>query len=294
MAESLHAHQIEKVLELGAWRDEGRRFAVGKDGEVFKYHEDDKETYDDFRQRQGAAAPAPSPAPAPPTASGADPESSSTNGRESLIEDYKAHLAEVRLYFDITTIDTDDGLWLIAPMWPIGKSGPRFNVALFLPNNRFVTPTAFGFRSSGQLARQISKKHTNSPEGSICAWSDGDIKWEPGDSPFLLLRLYAEWLLCQLYYRSEGCWPGRQSGLNEVYRWNEFKPNEWCDCGSKKRYGECHQSSDAALVAYLRLQGKSVAPLIRETPKSVLKFARSGWRKPPPINDLPIRPFTPT
>ena len=227
---------------------------------------------------------------APGSASASEP--ASQVGRKSLIDEYKAHLSEVRLYFDLTVVETGEGIWLIAPMWPIGKSGPRFNVALYLPDNRIVLPTAFGFRSSGELSRSISKRHTNSPEESICAWSDGDIQWAAGDSPFLLFCLYAEWLLCQLFYQTEGYWPGRQSGMGAVYRWNEFKPNEWCDCGSEKRYGECHQSSDRAVVAVLRAQRKSIAPPVREMPARVLKFARSGWRKPPPADDLPVRFFT--
>lgn len=291
MAESLHA-QRHRIVELGAWRDEGRLFAVGKDGEVSKHQEDQKEIADGYARegtagREGATG---WQGAAPPGAPAA-PEPAREVGRESLIAQYKAHLTEVRLYFQITPVETKEGIWLITPMWPIGKSGPRFMVALYLPDNRAMTPTAFGFRSSGQLARSISKRHTNSPEGSICAWSDGDIDWTPGDSPLLMLCLFAEWLLCQLFYQQEGYWPGRQSAMNAVYRWNEFHPNEWCDCGSDQRYGDCHQFLDAALVARLKAQGKSVAPPIREMPASVVRFARSGWRKPPPAEDLPVREF---
>lgn len=293
MAESLTAHQRVRILELGTWRDEGRLFAVGKDGEVSKHLEDQKEISNGHARKgtagregatgwEGTAA----------SGSAAASEPSREVGREGLIAQYKAHLREVRLYFAVTVIETDEGIWIIAPMWPIGKDGPRLTVALYLPGNRIQTPTAFGLRSSGLLARPISKKHTNSPEGSICAWSDGDIEWAPGDSPFLLLRLYSEWLLCQLFYQCAGFWPGRQSGIDAVYRWNEFKPNEWCDCGSQKRYGECHQPLDLAVVTRLKSQGKSVAAPIREMPPSVLRFARTGWRKPPPAADLPIRPFT--
>ena len=296
MAESLNAHQRDRILELGAWRDQGHRFAVGLHGEVHKHEEHAKDNDNGSGQWQEAAASAssgPSSTSGPPAAPGSEP--GSAERRKSIIEDYKAHLSEVRRYFHVTLVETEEGIWLIVPMWPIGKPGPRFTVALYLPPTIDVTPTAFGFRSSGQLARAIGKRHTNSPEGSICAWSDGDIEWAPGDSPFLLLRLYAEWLLCQLFYQSEGYWPGSQSGMvgaEAVYRWNEFDPREWCDCGSQKRYGNCHQFSDAAIIASLKARGKSVAPPLREIPPSVLTFARSDWRKVPPASDLPLRIFT--
>jgi hypothetical protein len=283
MAESPNAHLRSRILELGAWRDRGHLFAVGVDGEVSKHEEHESEHDHESRQREEPPA-----APAASAASAAS-EPAGEVGSKTLRERYRVHLEQVRLYFDLTTIETEEGLWLIAPMWPVGKPGPSFTVALYLPDHPSFTPTAFAFRSSGQLARAVGKRHTNSPEGSICAWSDGDIQWAPGESPFLLLRLYAEWLLCHLFYQVAGYWPGQQSALDGVYRWNEFDPREWCDCGSNKRYGECHRESDEALVRGLKAQGRSVAPPPREMPPSVVAFARSRWRNPPPPEDMPIR-----
>ena len=292
MTESLHAHQIEQVLELGAWRDKGRRFAVGLNGKVSKY-EDDKEHEDVRRQRQGAAS-APPATPATPSASGApaDTEPAGPHRRETLRERYLGFRPEILLYYPTAHFrEVDHGLWLVARIYPLGHDSPCYWVCLFLPDEAVFSPKAFAFRRLSPLPRAVGLRHTNFPDASICAFTDEDDAWRPGDSPKILLNLFAEWLACQLFFRLTERWPGRQTGLDATYRVQEFKGDEWCCCESNKQYGECHRASDLVEVERLRASGQFVAMPERKVPPTIIAFAKSHWKKLPDVTRLPMHPY---
>src|SRR4051812_16617181 len=231
MAESLHAHQIEEILKPGAWRDEGRRFAVGLHGKVFEY-DDDKEHKDGPRQRQGAAASAPSSA-SPTSGAPADPEPGSADRSETLTEKYLGFRPEILLYYPWTHFrEVDHGIWITSRIYPLGLDGPCYWICLFLPDVAVFSPKAFAFYRLSPMPRPVGPRHTNFPDGSICAFTDDDDAWRPGDSPKILLNLFAEWLICHLFLKLEHYWPGRQAGLDAIYRSVEFTDRDWCDCGT--------------------------------------------------------------
>lgn len=143
----------------------------------------------------------------------------------------------------------------------------------------------------GARAKVVGYRHTNFPDASICSHIPTDNVWRPGDSPLVLLNLYAEWLLCHLYLRVEKRWPGRQAGLDAVYRQIEFKDEEWCDCDSQLRYGECHKADDLREVQLLKLSGKYTPLGERRVPQSLIDFAKSRWNATPPTLALSLFPF---
>lgn len=294
MTESLPAHQVEQILELGEWRDEGRRFAVGLNGKVSKY-EDDKECQDGSRQRQGAASSAPSSSSAAPAASGApaDSEPGRSDGRETLKERYLGFRPEILLYYPSARFrEVDHGLWVTARIYPLRVSGPCYWLCLFLPNNAVHSPKAFAFYRLSPIPRPVGPRHTNFPDGSICAFTDDDDAWRPGDSPKILLNLYAEWLVCQLFLRIEKRWPGRQVGLDATYRQAEFGVLEWCHCDSGKPYGICHYQSDATQVEELKASGRYEQLPDRVVPNTIIKFAKSRWSRLPDLQQLLMHPYT--
>ena len=289
MTESLRAQQIQRILELGAWRDEGRLFAVGLDGEVFK-HEEHKDSPDERRQRQGAAASAPPPASAPSTASDAEP--AGEDGGASLVTRYLGFRPEILLYYPTAHFHVvEHGLWIVATLFPLGRRGPCYWVCLFLSEDSVFSPKAFAFSSLGHQPRPVGPRHTNYPDGSICAFTDEDDAWRPGDSPKVLLNLYAEWLVGQLYLSIEKRWPAPQAGMDATYRQLEFKANEWCHCGSGARYGDCHFEEDAKEVAELKKNGLYEELPDRVVPQSIITFAKSRWRKVPPITSLQFHAY---
>jgi hypothetical protein len=106
-----------------------------------------------------------------------------------------------------------------------------------------------------------------------------------------LLNLYAEWLVCQLFYRIEKRWPGRQVGLDAAYRQREFDVREWCDCGSGKRYGVCHYELDATEVGELKTSGLYEPLANRVVPETIVKFAKSRWSKLPDLRRLAMHRY---
>jgi hypothetical protein len=293
MIESLTAHQIDRVRELGAWRDEGRRFAVGKDGEVFKHHEGQKENTDGH-SRQGTAGREGSTGweGAAGWRAASPPEPVSQDRREALRASYLQHLPGILAYYaSLISREASDGLWVIAQSFPLGRDGPRFWICLFLPYSDGHDPKAFAFRKIA-LPRTVGPRHTNFPDASICAFSSDDDAWRPGDNPLVLLNLYAEWLICQMYLEIAELWPGRQSGLDAVYRQTEFKAEEWCFCDSGLRYGQCHMEADRNKVERLRNKGELFNHGPRKVPPAVLRFAKSHWKRVPVSSDLQLHPYT--
>jgi hypothetical protein len=288
MIESLHAHKIERILELGAWRDEGRRFAVGLNGEVFK-HEDDKEYPDERRQGQGGTSASPAASASPP-ASGSEP--AGANGGQALRPRYAHLLKSVREFYpSLLSREVKDGLWVIVQSHPLGLGDPRFWICLFLPYSDLFDPKAFAFSKISPPLRAVGPRHTNYPDASICAYIPADDAWRPGDSPLTLLNLYAEWIVCHLYFELEQRWPGAQFGMDAIYRNVEFGAQDWCTCDSGRRYGECHMGSDRVEVEMLKLRGKYVGLGTRIVPASIEKFARSKWKRSPVGSELKLHPY---
>lgn len=288
MIHSLHAHQTDRIRELGAWRDEGRLFEVGKDGEVGKYHEDQKEN-SDGHSRKGAAGRQGASGPRGPEASS---ESAGQDGLSEVRGRYLEAMTEVRdFYPDLRVLAIDDGIWLVTQIFPIGRDGPSFSVCLFLPDSKAFDPKGFAFVGGGVRAKVVGYRHTNFPDASICSHIRSDNVWWPGDSPLILLNLYAEWLLCHLYLRVEKRWPGPQAGVDAVYRQTEFKDDEWCGCDSQLRYGQCHKARDLGEVQLLKLSGEYSPIGERRVPQSVIDFAKSRWKMVPPTVTLSLFGF---
>lgn len=295
MIDSLSEDQIEQVVMLGGWRDEGHLLAVSPDGEVSVHPADKGESHVTTEERERTARWQGSSGrqrAAGPSGAAAPPEPARQDGIADLRQQYFDAMAEVREFYpDLRVIEVEDGIWVVTQIFPIGRGGPYFSVCLFLPDRKDLEPTAFAFEKSGKSGKPIGPRHTNFPEASICAYSATDGVWEPGRTPLILLNLYAEWLVCQMFFVSEGYWPGRQSGQDSRYREIEFRDREWCDCPSGKRYGECCKGRDAAAVATARLKGEYVPLPNRSVPRQVIRFARSGWRMPPSPMGFASRPF---
>jgi hypothetical protein len=106
---------------------------------------------------------------------------------------------------------------------------------------------SWGFwRDSPFSVRWIGPRHTNFPDGSICAFDPTDWTWVFGDSLVSLLDLYSVWALRHLHLQMFNRWPGPQSVFHPYERRVEFQPDEHCGCGSGRAYGLCCASHDAA------------------------------------------------
>lgn len=295
MTDSLTPGQRDEVQRLGAWRDEGHLLAVGRFGKVSTHPADKGDNDVATEQREGAArrqGPSGRQRAAGSRGAAAPPEPACEDGSPDVRAAYLASMPEIREYYpDLRVIEVEDGIWVVTQILPIGRDGPFFTICLFLHDDKAMDAKAFAFKSDGRHAIPAAERHTNFPDRSICAFCADDAVWRPGESPHILLNLYAEWLVCQLFFEQEGHWPGRQFGPNASYRVQEFRAPEWCHCGSAAQYGNCHMESDRREVARLK-ELKRYEPLARRTlPPAVKEFAKSGWKHAPLGAELFPHPF---
>lgn len=134
----------------------------------------------------------------------------------------------------------------------------------------------------------IGPRHTNFPDGSICAFEPMDGTWTFGDPLVVLLDLYTVWALRHLHLELLGRWPGYQAVAQPYERILELRPDEYCGCGaSDKLYGDCCREKDLAgdrIRAAVRFLFSSGGRL-REAPEAVVRFARKA-KNPPVIHEL--------
>lgn len=91
----------------------------------------------------------------------------------------------------------------------------------------------------------IGPRHTNFPDGSICAFEPSDGTWLFGEPLVALLDLYTVWAVRHLHLQTFGRWPGPQAVHMPYERVLELNADEHCGCGeSNRRYGECCRGKD--------------------------------------------------
>lgn len=145
----------------------------------------------------------------------------------------------------------------------------RFLVAI--PYTKDSVAKGWGFWGISSIGVEwIGPRHTNFPDGSICAFEPSDGTWNLGDPLTQLLDLYSLWALRHLYMKILGRWPGYQSIHFPYERILELRPDEHCGCQHSGRlYGECCQKNDT--------RRNILADAIR-----FILICNGGVRKPPP------------
>ncbi len=99
----------------------------------------------------------------------------------------------------------------------------------------------------------VGERHTNYPDGSICAFEVSDGTWRRGHSAVVFLDLQSLWLARHLHLMRLGRWPGRQILHTPYERVAEHRPGEFCGCDSGRAYERCCREGDLRLGAYDRL-----------------------------------------
>lgn len=132
-------------------------------------------------------------------------------------------------------------------------------------------------------AAWFGPRHTNYPDGSICAFEKDAETWAFGDSLVALLDLLSVWAIRQLYLESFGRWPGPQASSYPYERLIEFQDTEHCGCAKLKgRYSQCCKPRDlfykplAIACAHITLSGLR----IRQAPPAIVDLVLHGT---PPI-----------
>lgn len=173
----------------------------------------------------------------------------------------------------------DGGFWLLTESMLLpGLRESAVFLTGFSPQKEAVK--SWGFWRHGCVAhRWIGPRHTNFPDGSVCAFEPRDGTWVMGEPIVDLLDLYSLWALRHLYLTVFGRWPGPQSVPYAYERIAEMREDELCGCGGTgKRYGECCAPIDRA----------------QDQVRVAVNFlARVAWeRKPPPAVVSVLRDHT--
>lgn len=179
----------------------------------------------------------------------------------------------------------DDGLWLLVESSIL--SGLR-RAAIFVVRVSYANADvrAWGFwRHSLILLQWIGPRHTNFPDGSICAFHPDDGVWNFGDRLDTLLDLYTVWALRHLHLEVVGRWPGPQAAFHPYERISELRADEYCGCGtSDQRYRDCCRDKDlgrnrvADALDFLKRHANGV----RQPSRSILQLAH-GVSGPPNV-----------
>lgn len=179
-------------------------------------------------------------------------------------------LSEVGVAYPGTMIyRQEEGFWLrLESLLLPGKGRKAVFVVAVMPRIRQVS--AWGYWHGGCIGVSwIGPRHTNYPDGSVCAFDGTDGSWQYGDDFVKLLDFYTVWAVRHLHLEWFGRWPGPQASANPVERITEFRGGELCGCSAPRgTYESCCKQHDMAEV----------------TPRAVLSFmllSQNRHRYPP-------------
>lgn len=162
---------------------------------------------------------------------------------------YEAELEDVRSAYPGAKVWLrGKGVWLLTESLVLHGLTKRATFLTAVPFIRGSRAQAWGYWTTAISASWIGPRHTNFPDGSICAFEPRDDTWSIGESIIKLLDLYTLWALRHLHLELFGRWAGYQSVPIPYERLQELQDDEFCGCDrSHLRYSECCKSADLAL-----------------------------------------------
>ena len=214
---------------------------------------------------------------------------------QRLRDGYRRQRDVVSSVYPGTLIDeVKYGMWLTVESKLLEDLNRSATFLIFVPYSEGIPVRAWGFWSTAVSFDWIGPRHTNFPEGSICAFEPTDNTWLPGGNLIPLIDLYSLWAVRHLHLEQFGFWPGDQYVVHPYERLTELKDHEKCGCGSSDlRYHECCKSSDMAQDRIeLMRDFQSRYGIKREPPRTVLSYIRT--RKQFPLYQEMYEPVKPT
>lgn len=212
---------------------------------------------------------------------------------------YESELTAVQHAYPGTRVwRQKDGLWLLTEsvLLPGIWQKAVFLTGIPFSRRHIVRSWGFWMGTPQNHPTWIGPRHTNFPDGSVCAFEPRDGTWNHGDSLVVLLDLYTLWALRQLHLKAYQRWPGRQVAHFVHERLTETRPTEYCGCGSNLPYENCCKPDDLKenrlleAVRYLSFGGRNppvtiqgfirkqdVPPKLEDVLPTVQVTARGEW-----------------
>ena len=85
------------------------------------------------------------------------------------------------------------GIWYMVPVFPLGKAGPCAMMITGIPDDTNARILTWGFWASDRRTAWIGPRHTNYPDGSICAFVENELVWRDGDPLLPYYDNLSEW-----------------------------------------------------------------------------------------------------
>ena len=183
------------------------------------------------------------------------------------------------------------GMWLLVRSAVIDGLDRHATFLIGLPYAPGLGPRGWAYWTySGQYS-WMGRRHTNFPDGSICAFSPMEGVWSEGGNLVTLVDLYSVWALRQLHLELLGRWPGMQHSNSRFYRLMEFHDDELCSCEFGLRYVDCCKSRDRAAFLANPQQLKAEFEQVtsgcaldgRMPPHLISEFIGGRLTAPPPL-----------
>lgn len=221
----------------------------------------------------------PRPSSGPPPVVGTDESAVYRESLSSVCEAYPG----ARIWWQ------DGGFWLFAESSLLPGLGRKAGFLVGVSSERKEVRSWAFWYSEIAGATWIGPRHTNFPDGSICAYEPRDGTWAFGDPLVTLLDLYSVWALRHLHYEAFGRWPGPQAVSQPYERMLELNDDEHCGCLSSegRRYVDCCKTEDLQRnrIAEAMKFGFFSCWSLRFPPTPVLRFVRD-WNQPPSLAEL--------
>lgn len=116
---------------------------------------------------------------------------------------------------------------------------------ILLPFAERQKVSAWAHWVSSESTKWIGPRHTNFPDGSICAFHPTEGAWKPGGDLVNLIDRYTIWAAKHLHLENFDYWPGFQHVPHPYERLAEFRDKEFCGCANyRRRYIDCCKNSD--------------------------------------------------
>lgn len=205
---------------------------------------------------------------------------------------YEAHLTEVwTAYPESRAWFQEEGMWLLTNSAVLSGLRKKATFLIAIPFDPLLRVRSWGFWTTAIGVCWIGPRHTNWPDGDICAYTPADGTWQPGRSLVTLLDLNTLWALRQLHFQEFGRWPGYHSAPHPYERITELRGDEFCGCeNSQLLYRNCCNAADLAhdraLIA-IDFCRRYLSHGLRSPPDDIVHFAMRRC-DPPPIPEADI------
>jgi hypothetical protein len=232
------------------------------------------------RQGQGAR----------PRSPGSTPRLSNSGLRKS----YQTQMREVEIaYPDTVCWEDERGMWLLVRSAILEGLDRHATFLIALPFELGIGARSWAYWTKDGQHEWMGRRHTNFPDGSICAFAPTEGVWFEGGDLITLLDLYSVWALRQLHFLTFGRWPGPQHMNSVFYRLREFQDDELCSCSFGLRYKDCCKQNDLSTFLANPMRVKAEFDRItsgcqltdRTPPSSITNYLAGKLTKPPTLAD---------